>query len=82
MNLLNRIVGEDLHAMQLLAVALPSLIDLHEESVKNPVFVQMPVHLVLGPVGVSFAVPDNFQSPIQTSHFLSSGGGVGLEDCP
>src|SRR5439155_26224369 len=47
MNLLNRIVGEDLHAVELLAVAFPRLIDLHEEPVKNPVFVQIPVHLVL-----------------------------------
>src|SRR5439155_25973178 len=47
MNLLNRIIGEDLDAVQLLAVAFPRLIDLHEEAVKNPVFVQMPVHLVL-----------------------------------
>jgi len=82
MNLLTRIVGEDLHAVQLLAVAFPRLIDLHEEPVKNPMFVQMPVHFVLRSGRVSFAVPDKFQSPIQTSHFLSSGGGVGVEDCP
>ena len=48
MNLLNRIVGEDLHTMQFLVIGFPSLIDLHEKAAENPVFVQMPVHLVLG----------------------------------
>src|SRR6267142_1973708 len=31
---------------------------------------------------LSFAIPDNAQPPVQTFHLLSSGGGVGLEDCP
>ncbi len=82
MDLFDRIVGENFKRVQFLAVAVPVLIDLHEKSAQNPAFVQRPGHLVFRSLGVSFAVPDNAQSPTHTSHFLTSGGGVGLVDCP
>jgi hypothetical protein len=82
MDLFGWIVGENFQRVQFLAVTLPRLIDLHE----NPPRIQRSRRdqstLYSGPVGVSFAVPDNTQSPIHTSHFLSSGGGVALGDCP
>ena len=82
MDLFDRIVGENFQRVQFPAVAVPVLIDLHEKSAQNPAFVGDQVTLYSGPVGVSFAVPDNAQSPTHTSHFLTSGGGVGLVDCP
>ena len=62
MDFSDRVIRQDLERMRFVMIGSPCLVDLHEESAENPVFVQRPVDFVCGRRGGIFGRAG--QSPV------------------